>query len=642
MAPTIGANSVPHNSSFCYVTKMDWTHARDRSRAGRADGARAGHRGEPRRARRRAARRRPAAADPHGGAAELDLSPTTVSAAWALLARDRDDPHRRPPRHHGRRPAAGRAARATSARSTATTPLRLDLSTGVPDPGAAARPVAGALRRTTGVRRAEQLPRRPGAARAGRACCAPTGRSRATSSRSSTARWTASSWPPGCWSASATGSPSSSPASRRCSTCSRRSGAEVVGVPVDADGHDRRRAARGRTRSRAVYLQPRAQNPTGVSLTARRAEQLAAVLAGRQRRRRRGRLGRRGRRDRRRSASAGGCPSAPCTSAASPSRTARTCGWPRCQRAAGARRADQRRCASSARAGAAGCCSGCCSTLLTDADVGRRRSARAREAYAERRARAGRRARRARHRRSAAPTGSTLGAGGGRDRGAWCGWPARASASRRARRSRVRPGQPPHVRVTAGLVARRPRRARRRARRRGPGRGPDPGLTRCAGLYRARRPGRDMGPARRRRHDGRPVRTPARASSWRRPAAPGRVARDADALERAWPRRPPAGRSSGASGCTPRSAGWPPEFALHVEVTEGPDGLHQTHPGRRPAAGQPVAALTAEHATIAAEIAALAAATEPPVTPTDVAAAARARHDAAGHGSCGTASAAPT
>jgi DNA-binding transcriptional MocR family regulator len=54
------------------------------------------------------------------------------------------------------------------------------------------------------------------------------------------------------------------------------SGASVVGVPVDASGMSAD-ALRDLGPVSAVYLQPRAQNPTGVSLTARRAEELARV-----------------------------------------------------------------------------------------------------------------------------------------------------------------------------------------------------------------------------------------------------------------------------------------------------------------------------------------------------------------------------
>jgi DNA-binding transcriptional MocR family regulator len=56
-------------------------------------------------------------------------------------------------------------------------------------------------------------------------------------------------------------------------------GADVVGVPVDRHGlrPDALRAALDH-RPVALYLQPRAQNPTGASLTARRAAELAAAL----------------------------------------------------------------------------------------------------------------------------------------------------------------------------------------------------------------------------------------------------------------------------------------------------------------------------------------------------------------------------
>ncbi|MCW2494275.1 aminotransferase class I/II-fold pyridoxal phosphate-dependent enzyme [Jatrophihabitans sp.] len=58
------------------------------------------------------------------------------------------------------------------------------------------------------------------------------------------------------------------------------SGAEVVGVPVDEEGlaADGLRSALADGPVVAVYLQPRAQNPTGVSLTPRRAKELAAAL----------------------------------------------------------------------------------------------------------------------------------------------------------------------------------------------------------------------------------------------------------------------------------------------------------------------------------------------------------------------------
>jgi hypothetical protein len=61
------------------------------------------------------------------------------------------------------------------------------------------------------------------------------------------------------------------------------------------------------------------------------------------------------------------------------------------------------------------------------------------------------------------------------------------------------------------------------------------------------------------------------------------------------------------------------EFAEHIDVTEGPDGLHDAILAAAPRLGHAVQALTAEHGDIRAEIAALLTATEPPVTPDDVA-----------------------
>ena len=57
-------------------------------------------------------------------------------------------------------------------------------------------------------------------------------------------------------------------------------GAEIVGVDVDAEGPrpDQLHAA-VELGVRAVFLQPRAQNPTGVTTTARRARELAQVLS---------------------------------------------------------------------------------------------------------------------------------------------------------------------------------------------------------------------------------------------------------------------------------------------------------------------------------------------------------------------------
>jgi hypothetical protein len=62
------------------------------------------------------------------------------------------------------------------------------------------------------------------------------------------------------------------------------------------------------------------------------------------------------------------------------------------------------------------------------------------------------------------------------------------------------------------------------------------------------------------------------------------------------------------------------EFALHVEVTEGAGGLHDSILEGDLRLANQVHSLVGEHTTIAADIAALAAASEPPVGPGDVAA----------------------
>jgi hypothetical protein len=60
------------------------------------------------------------------------------------------------------------------------------------------------------------------------------------------------------------------------------------------------------------------------------------------------------------------------------------------------------------------------------------------------------------------------------------------------------------------------------------------------------------------------------------------------------------------------------DFGAHVEVTEGPGGLHQAILSGDLRLANAVGALTAEHAQIAADIAALVADSRAPVTPTDV------------------------
>jgi hypothetical protein len=61
------------------------------------------------------------------------------------------------------------------------------------------------------------------------------------------------------------------------------------------------------------------------------------------------------------------------------------------------------------------------------------------------------------------------------------------------------------------------------------------------------------------------------------------------------------------------------DFAEHIAVTEGPDGLHQAILAGDLRLANAVGGLTEEHAQIAAEITELVKDTEPPVTPPDVA-----------------------
>jgi hypothetical protein len=60
------------------------------------------------------------------------------------------------------------------------------------------------------------------------------------------------------------------------------------------------------------------------------------------------------------------------------------------------------------------------------------------------------------------------------------------------------------------------------------------------------------------------------------------------------------------------------DFGAHVEVTEGPGGLHQAILAGDIRLANAVEALTAEHAQIAEEIATLVADSQPPVTEDDV------------------------
>lgn len=61
------------------------------------------------------------------------------------------------------------------------------------------------------------------------------------------------------------------------------------------------------------------------------------------------------------------------------------------------------------------------------------------------------------------------------------------------------------------------------------------------------------------------------------------------------------------------------DFREHITVTEGPGGLHQAILAGDLRLANAVQTLTAEHGQIAQQLAELVAATEPPVTPGDVA-----------------------
>ena len=83
------------------------------------------------------------------------------------------------------------------------------------------------------------------------------------------------------------------------------------------------------------------------------------------------------------------------------------------------------------------------------------------------------------------------------------------------------------------------------------------------------------------------------------PATSSRIARDAGGVPTLPGRRSRPGRGLGraAASALDRLA---TEFALHVEVTEGPDGLHQAILAGDLRLANQVAALAAEHGPIAA------------------------------------------
>jgi DNA-binding transcriptional MocR family regulator len=203
----------------------------------------------------------------------LELSPTTVSAAWSLLARSatiRTDGRRGTTIADRRRPGSPRYRRALDH----AVPLRLELSTGVPDPellpdlaaalrhtGAPAAPASylddpvvaelGALLRADWPYPVDDLAVVDGAM---------DGLDLVTRALLDVGERVAV----------------ESPGFPPLLDLLEASGAELVGVPVDAEGLSAE-ALRAAGRVRAIYVQPRAQNPTGVSLTAARAGELAAL-----------------------------------------------------------------------------------------------------------------------------------------------------------------------------------------------------------------------------------------------------------------------------------------------------------------------------------------------------------------------------
>ena len=206
-------------------------------------------------------------------AAELGLSPTTVSAAWSLLARAgtiRTDGRRGTTVADRQRTGSPRYQRALHHSGT----FRIDLSTGVPDP--ALLPDLGAA--------VGALSGRP----------APSSYLDAPVV-AELADVLMSDWPyPIDDIAVVDGAMDGlelvtralvevgdrvaveHPAFPPLLDLLEARGAAVVGVPVDEYGMSAD-ALRAAGRVSAVYLQPRAQNPTGVSLAPRRAEDLARV-----------------------------------------------------------------------------------------------------------------------------------------------------------------------------------------------------------------------------------------------------------------------------------------------------------------------------------------------------------------------------
>jgi DNA-binding transcriptional MocR family regulator len=207
-------------------------------------------------------------------AAQFGLSPTTVSAAWSLLARAgtiRTD-GRRGTTVAGPSPAGSPRYRRALARDTS---FRMDLSTGVPDP--ALLPdlthALGTLTAFTAPGSYLDDPVVPELAAVLRADWPYRADTITVVDGAMDGLELATRALVGFGDRVAVEHPAFPP----LLDLLEASGAAVLGVPVDGEGMSAAALAEVGPVS-AVYLQPRAQNPTGVALTSGRAHALAVVL----------------------------------------------------------------------------------------------------------------------------------------------------------------------------------------------------------------------------------------------------------------------------------------------------------------------------------------------------------------------------
>ena len=283
--------------------------------------------------RRRPARRATGCPRSARVAAQLMMLPDDGERGLAAARPVGHDPLRRPARHDRRRPHRARWRPLHAGRCATSPTFALDLSTGVPDgallPALSPRSAAPDPARDTGSYLDDPvLAELRDVLRARLAVCRRRPRS------SSTAPWTR--WTSSCARLLRSGRPRRRRGPRLPPAARPARGpaaSSVVGVPLDDDRPRRStalEAARCPSRPAAVFLQPRGQNPTGVSMTPTRARRLAAAAARARHPRRRGRLaaGRHldaGADQPRARGSRTRC----CTSAASASRTDPTCASPR-------------------------------------------------------------------------------------------------------------------------------------------------------------------------------------------------------------------------------------------------------------------------------------------------------------------------